>query len=194
MTDADRAAATDGLTGRLREVVLARGVRTVATYRAVGSEPQTGPFVAWALAEGLRVLLPVSRQDGLLDWALAGGEERMGTHGAAEPGAVGERLGLHGIPEPVGERLGPDALSGVDLLLAPAAAVGPDGARLGWGRGYFDRALGTARRRPPVLAVVFDTEFGAAVPREPHDQPVDGVVTPTRTVLFGSGGSRSTGP
>jgi 5-formyltetrahydrofolate cyclo-ligase len=35
-----------------------------------------------------------------------------------------------------------------------------------------------------VYAVVFDSEFVEAVPRERHDQPVNGVVTPTRIIAF----------
>ena len=35
-----------------------------------------------------------------------------------------------------------------------------------------------------VYAVIFDSELIDSVPREVHDQPVSGVVTPTRTVLL----------
>ena len=34
-------------------------------------------------------------------------------------------------------------------------------------------------RRPPVYAVIFDSEFLDTVPSEVHDQRVDGVVTPS---------------
>jgi 5-formyltetrahydrofolate cyclo-ligase len=35
-----------------------------------------------------------------------------------------------------------------------------------------------------VYAVIFDSELVDEVPRERHDQAIDGVVTPTRTVEF----------
>jgi 5-formyltetrahydrofolate cyclo-ligase len=35
---------------------------------------------------------------------------------------------------------------------------------------------------PPVFAVLFDDELVDEVPRERHDEPVDGVVTPNRIV------------
>ncbi len=38
--------------------------------------------------------------------------------------------------------------------------------------------------RPPVYAVIYDSELVERVPREVHDQPVSGVVTPTRTLAF----------
>ena len=65
---------------------------------------------------------------------------------------------LFGLPEPDGELLGPIAVNDVDLLVIPAAAVGRDGMRLGWGRGYFDKTLGSMEGCPPVYAVIFDSE------------------------------------
>ena len=116
------------------------------------------------------MLLPISREDGLLDWTVGDGET--------------ETEGLFGLPEAVGEVLGPIAINDVDLILIPAAAVGADGLRMGWGRGYFDKTLGSMEKCPPVYAVLFDGELVDEVPRERHDQPVDGAVTPTRIVQF----------
>jgi 5-formyltetrahydrofolate cyclo-ligase len=72
----------------------------------------------------------------------------------------------------------------VDLLLIPAAAVDSSGMRMGWGRGYFDRALASLEEPPPVFAVVYDDELRESVPNESHDRPVDGVVTPRQTRHF----------
>ena len=52
----------------------------------------------------------------------------------------------------------------------------------GWGRGFFDKTLGSMARRPPAYAVIYDSELVDSVPLDVHDQPVTGVVTPTRTV------------
>lgn len=80
--------------------------------------------------------------------------------------------------------LGPIAVNDVDLLVIPAAAVAADGMRLGWGRGYFDKTIGSMERCPPVFAVVFDSEVLDEVPFDALDQPVTGVVTPTRTLTL----------
>jgi 5-formyltetrahydrofolate cyclo-ligase len=37
---------------------------------------------------------------------------------------------------------------------------------------------------PPVYAVIYDSELVDEVPADVHDQPVTGVVTPTKTVLL----------
>lgn len=171
MSDAAREEAADGIRAQLIELVAGLDARSVSCYLSAPTEPGTRSFVDAAVAAGLRVLLPVTRTDGLLDWVVA------------EPGgAVTD--GLFGLPEPVGEVLSPLAVSDVDLLIIPAAAVDARGMRLGWGRGYFDKTLGSMEKPPPVYAVVFDSELVDKVPRDLHDQPVTGVVTPTRTVLL----------
>ncbi|GAA2440902.1 5-formyltetrahydrofolate cyclo-ligase [Agromyces soli] len=166
----ERELATEGFTARLQELVAQTGATSLSCYLSMPSEPNTRPFVNWAEAQGLRVLFPVTREDGLLDWTV--GEEDT------------EQLGLHGTPEAVGELLGPMAINDVDLIVVPAAAVDASGMRLGWGRGYFDKTLGSMAKCPPVYAVVFDSEFVERVPHELHDQGVNGVITPTRIVAF----------
>ncbi|MRG60985.1 5-formyltetrahydrofolate cyclo-ligase [Agromyces sp. CFH 90414] len=166
----ERELATEGFTARLQELVGSTDARSLSCYLSMPSEPDTRPFVNWAEARGIRVLFPVTRDDGLLDW----------TVGEAQT----ERLGPTGVPEAEGDLLGPMAINDVDLIIVPAAAVDATGMRLGWGRGYFDKTLGSMGKCPPVYAVVFDGEFVESVPREVHDQPVNGVVTPTRIVAF----------
>jgi 5-formyltetrahydrofolate cyclo-ligase len=170
LTSTERQAATAGITRNLVDLATDLSARSVACYLSTNIEPDTRPFVNWAIGQGLRVLLPVSREDGLLDWTTGDGET--------------ETEGLYGMPEAVGELLGPIAINDVDLIVVPAAAVDATGMRMGWGRGYFDKTLGSMEKCPPVYAVVFDAEIVSEVPRERHDQPVDGAVTPTRIVQF----------
>ena len=58
--------------------------------------------------------------------------------------------------------------------------MGRNGARLGRGRGYYDRALRHAAAGAVLVAVVFDDELLDDVPVEPHDRPMTAVVTPSR--------------
>lgn len=171
--ESDRQVAAAALTEQLVNLVTRLGARSVACYLPVSGEPDTTGFLAWARAHDIDVLLPSAREDGLLDWI--------------RPLAEGTVTGAFGIPEPLGEHLSPLAVSAVDLMLIPACAVDQHGVRLGWGRGYFDRNLAALRKRPQVFAVIHESEFFAELPNETHDVPVNGVVTPDRTVLFGQG-------
>ncbi|MBX3086964.1 MAG: 5-formyltetrahydrofolate cyclo-ligase [Cryobacterium sp.] len=164
LTSSERENATAGFTENLVNLASDLRVTSLAAYLPAQDEPNIRPFLDWAEDQNIRVLLPVSRDDGLLDWAVS---------------TDGEQQGLHGMPEPVGELLGPIAINDVDLIIAPAAAVDKTGMRMGWGRGYFDRTLGSMERCPPVYAVVFDNELVESVPTELHDKKVNGVVTPS---------------
>ncbi|WP_375383675.1 5-formyltetrahydrofolate cyclo-ligase [uncultured Microbacterium sp.] len=164
-------AAANGIHEQLDALVDRLGVRSLSCFLSTTTEPGTREFVAAAVGRGIRVLLPISRADGLLDWSVATSD-------------IDITEGMFGLPEPVGELLGPIAVNDVDLLVIPAAAVDRSGMRLGWGRGFFDKTIGSMQRCPPVYAVVFDTEVVDEVPRDVHDQPVTGVVTPTRTIVL----------
>jgi len=159
----ERSLATASVTEHLQQ--LAGGVRSIAAYLSTPDEPNTRDFLQWACQQSIRVLIPFSREDGLLDWAPYDGNE--------------EAEDVLGMPVPTTELLGPIAINDVDLIIVPAASVDRTGMRMGWGRGYFDKTLGSMEKRPPVYAVIFDSEFIESVPSEVHDQRVDGVVTPS---------------
>nr|WP_314845026.1 5-formyltetrahydrofolate cyclo-ligase [uncultured Microbacterium sp.] len=171
LSDAQRESAAAALTARLDELVASLDARSVSCFLSTTTEPGTREFVAGAVRRGIRVLLPITRADGLLDWAVA-----------TEDGDIAD--GLYGLPEPTGEVLGPIAVNDVDLMIIPAAAVDRSGMRMGWGRGYFDKTIGSMEKCPPVYAVIYDSEVLDALPSEVHDQPVTGVVTPTQTLLL----------
>lgn len=169
-TARSRDTAAQAISGHLIELASSYNVSSLSAYLSTPDEPGTREFLAWACERGIRVLLPISREDGLLDWAPYDGTDEEADH--------------LGMPTPTTEVLGPIAINDVDLIIVPAAAIDQSGMRMGWGRGYFDKTLGSMEKRPPVYAVIFDNEFVDAVPREVHDQPVDGVVTPSGVTRF----------
>lgn len=171
LSEAQRDEAAAGIARQLDALVERLAAQSVSCFLSTTTEPGTMVFVREAVRRGIRVLLPITRADGLLDWAVADDSDAV-------------REGLFGLPEPTGEVLGPIAVNDVDLMIIPAAAVDRDGTRLGWGRGYFDKTIGSMERCPPVYAVIYDSEVLDSLPREIHDQPVDGIVTPTQTITL----------
>jgi 5-formyltetrahydrofolate cyclo-ligase len=143
-----------------------RRAATVAGYVSVGTEPGTSALLAGLLGLGKRVVLPVVLPDLDLDWAVYRGEESLAP----------ARLGLL---EPVGPRLGPEAVATADVVLIPGLAVSGSGERLGRGGGCYDRALGRVPVGTPVWVLLYDDEVGREVPVEPHDRTVSGAVTPS---------------
>ena len=169
-TSTERTTASTALTRNLVDLASDLHADYLSAYLSTPDEPDTRDFLAWTVEQGTRVLIPVSRDDGLLDWAPYDGDA--------------EDVDVLGMPTPTTELLGPIAINGVDLILVPAAAVDRTGMRMGWGMGYFDKTLGSMEACPPVYAVIFDDELVDSVPRERHDMPVTGVVTPSGIVSF----------
>ena len=128
----------------------------IAAYISVGTEPSTRELLrpGW--------LLPVLLPDGDLDWIAYDG--RLAS-------------AARGLVEPIGDRLGVDAVTTCDLVLVPALAVDRRGNRLGRGGGSYDRAL--ARAAGLTVALLHDGELVDQVPVEPHDIAVRAAVTPT---------------
>lgn len=168
----DRAEA-EGIAHQIRALASSMGgVALPALFAPTPLEPDM------SLALGLfpRALLPV-----LLDEAGAPlGEPRWGLWEA------GRALVTLGRPpaQPDGEARGAESLNEADLIIIPALAASADGTRLGQGGGWYDRALTHRSPGVPVVAAIFDDEVLEAgiIPAEPHDVPIDGIVTPTRTI------------
>ena len=97
------------------------------------------------------------------------------------------RPGWAGIPEPTGPGLGIDALGQADVIVVPCLAVSRDGSRLGMGGGWYDRALHHRRPGTPVWALANADEVLPKLPSEPHDLPVDAVVTENGFTRLGVG-------
>lgn len=138
--------------------------RRCAAYVPVGTEPG-GDGLAEALAGAAStLLLPVLQPDGDLDWAAYDG--RL----AAAP---------RGLLEPVGTRLGVDAIGTVEVVVVPAIAVDRSGIRLGRGGGSYDRALTRVPAGAVVVAPLYDGELVDRLPAAPHDRTVNAAVLPS---------------
>jgi 5-formyltetrahydrofolate cyclo-ligase len=163
-----RAGRSEGERARAAEALAAHaallGPGPIAAFVGVKGEPPTLALLAALHARGVRVLLPLLREDLDLEWAVFDGD------------AAGLVAGVRGVPHPPGDSLGLDGIAEAALVLAPALAVDGAGRRLGQGGGSYDRAL--ARTSAPVLAVVFDDEVLESVPAQAHDRPVGGTLTP----------------
>lgn len=161
---------------------IARQVRALAS--SIGGVTLPALFVSTPLEPDLsltlgafdRALLPVLIDD-------AGAPYRSPRWALWE---AGRALVTRGRPpaQPDGEVLGAESLTEADLIVIPALAASSDGARLGQGGGWYDRALLHRSPGVAVVSVVFDDEVleSGVIPTEAHDVPIDAIITPTRTI------------
>jgi 5-formyltetrahydrofolate cyclo-ligase len=67
-----------------------------------------------------------------------------------------------------------------DVMLVPLAAFDRIGHRIGYGAGYYDRAISKLHdmgRRPRLIGVAFDCQEVDIIPAEDHDVAVDAILT-----------------
>lgn len=166
---ADRESAAADLAAVALEVPDIVAAQCVAAYTSTPTAPGTLPLRRALRRAGKRVLLPVLLGDGHLDWCEDGDDARSPYD--RHPGPAPRLLGLEGVGD-------------AEAVIIPALAVDTLGNRLGQGAGFYDRTLRMIDPTVPVFAVVYDGEVLDAaiepVPAEPHDQPVDAIITPHR--------------
>ena len=81
--------------------------------------------------------------------------------------------GAYSIPEPVDD--GPEADDPAALVLMPGLAFDPQGHRLGYGGGFYDRFL--AAEPHPTIALCYAFQLLPQLETEAHDIPVDAVLS-----------------
>lgn len=149
-----------------------RGARTVMLYLSCRSEVRTRPMVEAALDTGKRIVIPYCTVDGAghpklgLWWFESFDELKPGMWNILE--APKPRWG-----EP-GKEIDRKAL---DLIMVPGVAFDATGARLGNGRGYYDRLLAEVRPDCPAIGVSFESQIFEEIPMDRFDIHLDGVIT-----------------
>ncbi len=161
------AQASEAIATRLQQCPLYAQARTVLSYvSARDNEVDTWALIDLVLASGRHVLVPmVVAGDSILRWG------RIDSRASLVRG----RFGLL-EPDPAStEFIAPPADA---LCLAPGLAFTREGARIGYGGGYYDRFLETFPG--PSIGLAFGLQLADTLPTTPHDQPVDYVLTETR--------------
>jgi 5-formyltetrahydrofolate cyclo-ligase len=135
----------------------------VSAFMPMRSEVDVRPLIAAIASKGARICVPA-----ILDKTTI--EFRELVRGAP---MIDMGFGTVG-PGPEAAVLDPV------LMLAPLAAFDEQGNRIGYGAGYYDRAIARLRTKGLSLRLVgiaFDCQEVEAVPFEPHDVPLDAILT-----------------
>ncbi len=134
----------------------------ILSYVSKDNEVDTHPLIRDLLEQGRCVLVPISLDDGTLNWSSLRSLDDLesGAFGVPEP-----RPEQHRLLEPANDA----------LVIVPCVAFTPSGHRLGHGRGYFDRFL--AQHSGTTVGLAFETQKIDRLPVEKHDIALDIVLT-----------------
>ncbi len=155
-----RAAMSAQIAERLDEIVGAVSGRIVSLYWPFRGEPDLRPWMASLVARGSTPALPVVVE-----------KARPLVFRAYRPGDRLEK-GVWNIPVPAeGDPVIPD------VVIAPLVGVDVQNYRLGYGGGFFDRTLASLPIKPLVIGVGYDMQRIPSIHPQPHDIPMDRIVT-----------------
>lgn len=133
----------------------------VSGFLPIRSEIDPRPAMTALAARGHRLALPCVTADGLVFRLWRPGEAlRKAGFGLSEPEAAAPAVD----PE---------------IMLVPLAAFDRRGHRIGYGAGHYDRAIARLNPtgHPLTMGLAFATQEVEQVPDQPHDQPLDAIVT-----------------
>ena len=139
--------------------------KVLALYAPIHREVETAAVASKALSTGRMLLYPAVQGNDLRFCRIA---------------SLGELLpGCFGIPEPTGDRCDPGE---ADLIVVPGAAFDLFGRRIGYGKGYYDRALHRLEGSGRLVGFCYDFQLFEEIVGEPHDVTMDLIVTELRVV------------
>lgn len=173
-----RAQFSHEISRRIVQLPQYQAARIVLGYMNFGAEFASDAWARQVLADGKQLLLPkVNRATNELDaYRVTDLQQQVA-------------LGLWNIPEPLPQHcLRVDALSTVDFILLPGVAFGRDGARLGYGGGFYDKLLARlddesgVAHHPALVAGAYAMQVVAGIPQEATDRKVEWLVTEIETL------------
>jgi 5-formyltetrahydrofolate cyclo-ligase len=91
--------------------------------------------------------------------------------------------GYYNIPEPDPRKSLRLKAIEIDAAIIPGSVFDIHGGRLGYGGGYYDRFLAGEAPQAKRIGFAFEMQVIDRVPLEPHDQPLDILVTEKRVVV-----------
>jgi len=167
-----RAAHSAAITRRLLQLPEYRQAGTILGYMNFGAEFASELWIRQVLEDGKKLALPrVNHHTSQLDLYRVEDMENQ-----LEPG-------LWGIREPVVERCERlTTLNEVEFVLLPGVAFTRDGARLGYGRGFYDKLLARMTIQPALVAAAFELQIVEQIPQESTDVKVEWIITEQESI------------
>lgn len=164
LSEAERISAAEEVFNRLEQTAAFLMADKVLMYHSLPDELSTHAFLKkW----GSRKRFYLPRVNGVNLDILPYDESRL-------------ELGSFHIEEPTGN----DTVDAdeIELIVVPAVAYDRRGNRLGRGKGFYDRLLSSARATK--IGVGYEFQLVDEIPAEPHDVPMDYVITQSVTLHF----------
>ena len=145
---------------------------TILGYMNFGAEFAAEIFMRQALSDGKQVLLPRVNRD----------TKQLDIYRVTDL-AHDVAPGYWGIREPIIECCEKvEDLESIAFVLLPGVAFGMNGARLGYGGGFYDKLLARMPHQPALVAAGFALQVIEGIPQEATDRKVEWLITEQKTI------------
>jgi len=146
---------------------------TVMFYIDVRSEVRTRHDLEHAIQTKKKVVVPWCNDSGELELFHLESMDEL-------------EIGMYRILEPKQELRTVEAkqvhVEELDLIMVPGVGFDTRGARMGHGKGYYDKLLEHARKDTPLVALAFECQIFDEIPVAEHDVFMDRIVTEDRII------------
>ncbi|MDO4789471.1 MAG: 5-formyltetrahydrofolate cyclo-ligase [Porphyromonas sp.] len=143
---------------------------SIALFFSMSGEIETGDLIPTLTTKGFKVSLP--RVEG----------ENIHFYPVGKPGGDFFDISEYGIREPLGTETD-RVCSQIDVVIVPGLAFDHKGARLGRGKGFYDRFL-NAHPDKVKIGYAFDCQILPEIPTEEHDIKMDYVISASGLKTF----------
>lgn len=144
-----------------------RKADTVLVYVSYNSETSTRLIIEDILKSNKNLAVPRCLENGVMEFIYINSVDEL-------------RSGAYGIPEPSGNRKA--VITSDTVCIVPALSFAPDGTRLGYGGGYYDRFL-SENSIVYKIGICYDELVSEKLPSEEYDIKVQTIITEERKVL-----------
>jgi len=160
---------SDAILQRLRSLAEFESARTILTYvSSKDNEVDTTALIRSAIETNKKVAVPVALPSTReMTWSELKSPDEL------EPSTFD-------ILEPREDSIRPVQPAQTDVAIVPGIAFDTACHRIGYGGGYYDRFLATFGGKKVALA--YEVQIYDSIPAEPHDLPVDIIVTEDRII------------
>ena len=144
---------------------------TLFIYVNFRSELETLELINRCLSQGIRVAVPLveAATYSMIPYLIQDPEKDLVP-------------GYYDIPEPDPQKCLRVAGREIDAAVIPGSVFDINGGRLGYGGGYYDRFLVNDAPQAKRIGLAFEMQVVDDVPMQPHDQPLDILITEKRIV------------
>lgn len=154
----DKATLSSQIFNKIATIKEIENASVIALFTSLPDEPQTDDFIKQLLLQNQHIVVP--RIEG----------EDMNFYDISK----GVAVGAYNIMEPIATT--PIEPREIDAMIVPGVAFTREGARLGRGKGFYDKYLSRSGFRAYTIGVCYPCQIVESLPTEPHDKIIDRVI------------------